>query len=507
MSGYILALDQGTTSSRSILVGEQGNIVALEQQEFVQRYPHPGWVEHDPEDIWQSQLASAQRLIARNRNRSGTDSKSIIAIGITNQRETTIIWDRSSGVPIANAIVWQDRRTADLCADLRSAGMSEQVRSITGLPIDPYFSASKITWLLDSIPGARERAECGELAFGTVDSYLLWRMTAGRVHATDISNASRTMLCDLHMGDWSEEMLALFRIPRALLPSINPSCHYYGDTEPDLFGRPIPICGVAGDQQAATFGQACHKPGMVKNTYGTGSFLLMNTGHRPHASSHGLITTTAWDLGGLDREGCAGRSFALEGSIFVTGAAVQWLRDELQIIRSADEIEALASSVPDTGGVCFVPAFVGLGAPHWDADARGAILGLTRGVGRAHIARAVLEAACFQTSDVLTAMQADCGLVVPELRVDGGMTANSTLLQMQADILGIPVLRPSNTETTALGAAYLAGLQAGFWNDLGQLARLWRQEAVFEPRISPDQRSGMLGQWHDAVRRVRTQEA
>jgi glycerol kinase len=530
MNGYVLALDQGTTSSRAILFDSIGQIHGIERQEYAQRYPQPGWVEHDPEDIWYSQLSVAVKLL----HNSGVDPRDIQVIGITNQRETTILWDRATGNPVANAIVWQDRRTADQCADLKSAGAESIVRAATGLTLDPYFSATKVCWMLDNTPGLRARAERGEIAFGTVDSFLLWRLTGGAVHATDASNASRTMLYNLHRGDWDAGMLELFRVPHEILPEILPSCHLFGNTKASLFGAEILIGGVAGDQHAALFGQACMSRGMTKNTYGTGSFLLMNTGDTPRASNHGLVTTVAWDLGttvawdlGTTNQttppklgvggrialappvlGAGGRdrnpTYALEGSVFVTGAAVQWLRDELQIIRTSDEIELLAASVPDTGGVYFVPAFVGLGAPYWDPDARGALLGITRGTSRAHIARAVLEAACYQTCDVLDAMQADSELRIPELRVDGGMTANNMLLQIQADIFGAPVVRPIVSETTALGAAYLAGLAVGFWSDTNQVSRLWKQDACFEPQVSADQRETMRAGWKKAVARVRT---
>ncbi len=467
-----MALDQGTTSSRAILFNENGQIHAIERQEYPQYYPQPGWVEHDPEDIWNSQLSVAARLL----HNCSVQSQDIAALGITNQRETTVLWDRATGKPVANAIVWQDRRTAARCSQLQADGAEAEVRARTGLTLDPYFSATKICWLLDNTPGLRARAEGGDIAFGTVDSFLLWRLTGGAVHATDASNASRTLLYNLASGDWDAGMLELFHIPHEILPKILPSSYLYGVTSALLLGTEIPIGGVAGDQQAALFGQACLNAGMTKNTYGTGSFLLMNTGGKPCTSNHGLISTIAWDLGS--------KTYALEGSVFVTGAAVQWLRDELQIIRSAAEIETLAASVPDTAGLYLVPAFVGLGAPYWDPDARGALLGMTRGTSRAHIARAVLEAACYQTCDVLSAMQADSELSVPDLRVDGGMTANNTLLQMQADILGAPVVRPKVAETTALGAAYLAGLAVGFWKDSDRVGRLWQQDALFEPQMS-----------------------
>ncbi len=492
MAEFVLALDQGTTSSRAILFDRAGRVRGVEQQEFTQIYPQPAWVEHAPEDIWSSQMGVAARLLRA----SHVAAEDIAAIGITNQRETTILWERATGRPVANAIVWQDRRTAPLCDELRAAGHSALLQSRTGLTLDPYFSGTKVRWLLDNVSGLRDRAERGEIAFGTVDSFLLWRLSGGAIHATDVSNASRTLLYNIVTGDWDDEILALLHIPRAILPEVKPSSHVYGETLPSLFGAAIPLAGVAGDQQAATFGQACLAPGMVKNTYGTGSFLLMNTGETPHFSQNGLLTTMAWKLG-------TARTYALEGSIFVTGAAVQWLRDELQIIGSAAEIEPLAASVPDSGGVYFVPGFVGLGAPYWDAYARGAILGLTRGTGRAHLARATLEAVCFQTRDVLEAMRADCGLEIAELRVDGGMTVNNTLLQMQADLLGTTVVRPAVTETTALGAAYLAGLAVGYWRDPAEITANWVVDRVFQPQISADERAARFEGWQRAVERAR----
>jgi len=499
MKRFMLALDQGTTSSRAILFDDTGQVCGVEQQEFPQHYPQPGWVEHAPEDIWTSQAGVVAKLL-RAQNVAPSE---IAGIGIANQRETTVLWERETGRPVANAIVWQDRRTASLCEQLRVDGYEPLFREKTGLPLDPYFSGTKIRWLLDNIPDLRERAERGEIAFGTVDSFLLWRLTGGRVHATDVSNASRTLLFNIHTRQWDDALLEILQIPRALLPEVRPSSHLYGETEASLFGVSLPIAGVAGDQQAATFGQACHTPGMVKNTYGTGCFLLMNTGPMAQSSRHGLLTTIGWELDSQGTLPYPAMNYALEGSVFVAGAAVQWLRDELQIIRHASEIEALAASVPDSGGVVFVPAFVGLGAPYWDADARGALFGLTRGTGRAHIARATLEAVCHQTRDVLDAMRADSGLAIPELRVDGGMTANNALLQMQADLLGATVIRPAVTETTALGAAYLAGLAVGFWQHTGQIAAQWRAEAAFTPRLSVDEREARHARWHQAIARVR----
>jgi glycerol kinase len=499
MTRFMLALDQGTTSSRAILFDAAGKVCGVEQQEYPQHYPRPGWVEHAPEDIWTSQAGVVAKLL-RTHNIAATD---IAALGIANQRETTILWERATGRPVANAIVWQDRRTAPLCDQLRADGCEPLFREKTGLPLDPYFSGTKIRWLLDNVPHLRARAERGEIAFGTVDSFLLWRLTNGRVHATDVSNASRTLLFNIHTRAWDDTLLDLLQIPRTLLPEIRPSSHLYGETEASLFGAAIPIAGIAGDQQAATFGQACHSPGMAKNTYGTGCFLLMNTGSTPQISRHGLLTTIGWELEKDGERLKPPPTYALEGSVFVAGAAVQWLRDELQIIRHASEIEALAASVPDSGGVVFVPAFVGLGAPYWDADARGALFGLTRGTGRAHIARATLEAVCHQTRDVLDAMRADSGLAISELRVDGGMTANNTLLQMQADLLGTTVIRPAVTETTALGVAYLAGLAVGFWRDTAQLATQWAADIAFTPTLSADQRESLRAHWHQAIARVR----
>lgn len=492
MPELVLALDQGTTSSRAVLIDGKGRPLGMVQEEHPQIYPHPGWVEHDPEIIWGTQLGTARRVIAQ----AGVSPTDIAAIGITNQRETVLLWERSTGRPIANAIVWQDRRTVPLCEKLRAEGREPWIRDKTGLVLDPYFSATKLVWLLSNVQGARERAERGELAFGTVDTFLLWRLTAGAVHATDVSNASRTMLFNIHTLDWDEELLQLLHIPRAVLPKVLPSSTIYGEAVPDLLGAPIPIGGVAGDQQAATFGQACFSAGMVKNTYGTGSFLLMNTGGGAKFSAHGLLSTVAWQVDGSVH-------YALEGSVFVTGAAVQWLRDELGVVRTAAETEALAQSVPDSGGVYFVPAFVGLGAPYWDSGARGTIVGLTRGTTRAHLVRAVLEATCYQARDVIDAMQNDAQAPLTELRVDGGMVANNALLQMQADILGIPVLRPAVTETTALGAAYLAGLAVDVWRDMPHVATHWRAERVFEPKMRPERREELYSGWKRAVERAR----
>ncbi|MCX9155269.1 glycerol kinase GlpK [Niveibacterium sp. 24ML] len=490
--GYLLALDQGTTSSRAIVFDTHGALVSMAQQEFAQIYPQAGWVEHDPEAIWQTQLETARQALAK----AGVGASQLLSVGITNQRETTLIWERATGRPIHNAIVWQDRRTAAICAQIAAAGHEALFRERTGLVLDPYFSGTKLAWLLDQVPGARERAERGELAFGTVDSWLIWRLTDGRVHATDVSNASRTLMFDIHRQCWDGELLGVLRVPPALLPQVMPSAGHFGDCSAACFGAPVPIGGVAGDQQAALLGQACLQPGMVKNTYGTGCFMLMHTGAAPKVSQNGLLTTAAAQSG-------AAPAYALEGSVFVGGAVVQWLRDGLGIIRSANEIEALARSVPDTDGVYLVPAFVGLGSPYWDPFARGALIGLTRGSTRAHIARAALESIAFQSAELLHAMQADAGLPIAALRVDGGATANDLLMQMQADLLGLPVQRPRITETTALGAAFLAGLSAGVWDSEDALSANWRAEAVFEPTMSADQAAARMARWQSAVARTR----
>lgn len=492
MPRYIMALDQGTTSSRAIVFDDEGRIVSVAQKEFPQIYPQPGWVEHDPEEIWASQIQVAQEALAR----AELQASDLAAIGITNQRETTIVWDRKTGRPIHNAIVWQCRRTAPLCDALKARGLEQTIRAKTGLVVDAYFSGTKIAWLLDNVPGARERAERGELAFGTVDTYLIWKLTGGKVHATDYSNASRTMIFNIHTLDWDDELLEALHIPRAILPEVRPSSGIYGMCDPDLLGAPVPIAGVAGDQQAATFGQACFKPGMAKNTYGTGCFLLLNTGDKAVPSQQGLLTTIAWGIDGRI-------TYALEGSIFIAGAAVQWLRDGLGIIASAAETESLAASVADTGGVYFVPAFVGLGAPYWDAYARGIIVGLTRGTTRAHLVRATLEAICYQTRDVVEAMAADAGVPLQTLRVDGGAVANNVLCQLQADLLGVPVQRPVVTETTALGAAYLAGLAVGVWSDQEQIAQQWRIDREFNPGMAPAERDRLYQGWKRAIERAR----
>jgi glycerol kinase len=493
---YILALDQGTTGSAALLFDQRGLPVATADREIRQIYPQPGWVSHDPEEIFASCLDVARQVM----DAAGVGPRDLAAVGITNQRETAVVWDRADGRPIADAIVWQDRRTAPLCEQLRAAGLEPLVRERTGLIVDAYFSGTKIRWLLDNVPDARRRAEAGRLAFGTIDSWLIWKLTDGAVHVTDLSNASRTMLFNIHTLAWDDELLRALDVPASLLPEVRPSSGPFGElagsARETLGGASIAIAGVAGDQQAALFGQACYRPGMSKNTYGTGSFMLLNTGERAAASAGGLLTTLAWGIDGRVE-------YALEGSVFVTGAAVQWLRDGLGIIAAADETEALAESVPDTGGVYFVPAFAGLGAPHWDMYARGAIVGLTGGTGRAHLARATLEAIAYQTADVLSAMQDVGGVDIAVLRVDGGGTANRFLMQFQADLLGIPIEVAAVQETTARGAAYLAGLGVGFWPDRDTIAEQWRPAARFEPRMSRDRRAQLLDGWHRAVERSR----
>ncbi|WP_227817631.1 glycerol kinase GlpK [Nitrogeniibacter aestuarii] len=488
---YVLALDQGTTSSRAMLFDETARVIATAQQEFPQIFPRPGWVEHDAEEIWRTQIACARQVI----NESGVPVANVRALGITNQRETTVLWDRKTGVPLANAIVWQDRRTADKCDAIRAQGHAERIRKSTGLELDAYFSATKLAWLLDHVEGARARAARGELAFGTIDSWLIWHLSGGACHVTDISNAARTMLFDIHRGEWDAELLALFDIPVAVLPDVVDSSAVVGETDATLFGEPIAIAGIAGDQQAATFGQACLKPGMAKNTYGTGCFLTVHTGGAPVPSQHRLLSTVAWRRNGQT-------DYLLEGSIFTAGALIQWLRDGLGIIRSAPEVEALAAQVPDSGEVVMVPAFAGMGAPHWDAYARGTLIGLTRGSTAAHIARASLEAVALQTADLLTAIAAD-GAPVKELRVDGGMTRNDLLMQLQADVAGVPVVRPEMTETTVLGAAFLAGRAVGVWPDDQALIEHWSADRVFEPQASADWREAMRARWSKAVERAR----
>jgi len=492
---YLLALDQGTSSSRSIVFDAYGRVKAMAQREFRQIFPQPGWVEHDAQEIWESQLATAREALAK----AGLHAQQIKALGITNQRETTLLWNRLSGQPVHHAIVWQDRRAEPICAELRAQGLTDLVKEKTGLVIDAYFSGSKLKWLLDHVPGARAQAERGELAFGTVDSWLMWRLSEGRIHATDVSNASRTMLFNVRRNDWDEELLALLQIPRALLPAVHPSAHVYGQAAATHLGAEIAIGGVAGDQQSALFGQACFKAGMAKNTYGTGCFMLMHTGEKFQSSANGLITTSA-------AQASATPEFALEGSVFIGGAVVQWLRDGLHAIQGSQEVQSLAESVPDAGGVMFVPAFTGLGAPYWNAEARGAIVGLSRGSTVAHIARAALESIAFQSAALLQAMSSDAvaagGAPVTELRVDGGACVNNLLMQFQADLLGIPVLRPQVIETTALGAAYLAGLSTHVFKNLGDLEQHWRAERVFHPTMSRDRAQSLMRDWERAVRQT-----
>ena len=490
---YILSLDAGTTSSRAIVFDRAGTIVAVAQKEFPQIFPKPGWVEHDARDIWSTQLGVAAEVLQKG----NLKPEDIAAIGITNQRETTVVWDRSTGLPICNAIVWQDRRTASICDKLKARKLDRVIRRKTGLVIDAYFSATKVQWILQNVKGARAKARAGELAFGTVDSWLVWNLTGGAVHVTDASNASRTMLYNIAKGDWDDELLEIFGVPRSMLPEVRSSSEVYGATT--LLGGSIPIAGMAGDQQAALFGQVCTKPGMVKNTYGTGCFMLMNTGTKPIASKNNLLTTVAWRIG--DRT-----EYALEGSIFIAGAVVQWLRDGLEMIRSAPEVEALAASVPDTGGVYLVPAFAGLGAPHWDQYARGTMVGLTRGTTKAHVARAALEAIALQVMDVLKAMEKDAGISLKELRVDGGACSNDLLMQLQADLLNVPVVRPKVSETTALGAAYLAGLAVGYWKNLADIGSQWQVDRRFKPAMKPAVRARIAAGWTKALTRAKKWE-
>jgi glycerol kinase len=491
MQQFILALDQGTTSSRAMLFDQKGQIVSQAQKEFAQIFPQPGWVEHDPREIWSSQAGVAAEATVK----LGYNGSNIAAIGITNQRETAVVWERETGKPVYNAIVWQDRRTAEYCDQLREQGHEDRIRAKTGLLLDAYFSASKVRWILDNVEGAREKAAAGQLAFGTVDSWLIWNFTQGELHVTDVSNASRTMLFNIHTLAWDEELLALFNIPRSMLPSVKQSSEVYGETKTTLFASKIPIAGIAGDQQAALFGQLCTTPGMVKSTYGTGCFLLMNIGEVPRLSQHNLLTTVAWQI---DGKVC----YALEGSIFIAGAVVQWLRDNLGIIKTSGEIEQLARQVSSTDGVYFVPAFAGLGAPYWDPYARGTIFGITRATKAAHIARAALEAIAYQTMDVLNAMEADSSLTIAELRVDGGVTANETLMQFQADVLNTNVVRPRMAETTALGAAYLAGLAVGYWQDVSEIQVLSQADSTYRPKASCASLEAGIEHWHRAVRAV-----
>ena len=488
---YIVALDQGTTSSRAVVVDENGKVVAVHGIEFPQIYPQPGWVEHDPAQILSSQVESLKKAVEK----AAIDPKDIVGIGITNQRETTIIWDKATGKPVCNAIVWQCRRTAAEIERLKAEGASEIIRKKTGLIPDAYFCGSKIQWILRNVPGARVAAQAGELLFGTVDTWLIWNLTREHAHVTDVSNASRTMLFNIHTMDWDQELLDLMEIPHVLLPKVVDSSGVVGMLDKSILGVEIPIAGIAGDQQAALFGQACYEKGMVKTTYGTGGFLLMQTGTEAVESENGLLTTVAWRMGGKTE-------YALEGSVFVAGASIQWLRDEMKLISSAAESEEVALSVPDTAGVYVVPAFTGMGAPYWDMYGRGAIVGLTRGAGRAHIVRATLEAIAFQNADVMDAMTRDSGIPLSQMRADGGASANGFLMQFQADVLGIPVVRPAVTETTAMGAAYLAGLAVGVWESREQVAALWRTDRIFQPQWSEDQRAERLRQWHRAVLRA-----
>jgi glycerol kinase len=490
MPRYVLALDQGTTSSRAIVFDHDGRIVASAQQEFPQILPAPGIVEHDPEAIWSSQLETARAAMAH----AAITAADVAAIGVTNQRETTILWDRQTGRAVAPAIVWQSRVSAGICERLKAEGLEETFRAKTGLVIDAYFSGTKIAHLLNTIDGLRRRAERGEVLFGTVDSWLLWRLTGGRLHATDYSNASRTLLYNIHALDWDDELLGVLRVPRAMLPAVRPTSDVYGHTAEEWLGGAVPIAAVAGDQQAATFGQACFSPGMAKNTYGTGCFLLMNTGGTPIESRHRMLTTIGWGIGGRI-------TYCLEGSVFIGGAVVQWLRDGLGLIGSSADVEKLAAQASDTGNVYFVPAFVGMGAPYWDPFARGTITGLTRGTTAAHLARAALESMAYQTRDVLEAMQKDAGIALAELKVDGGASVNHLLMQFQADVLGVPVRRPVVAETTALGAAYLAGLAVGYWEDLEELKRNWSVQCEYRPVMPVDQRDAKYGRWRKAVER------
>ena len=489
MQQYILAFDQGTTSSRAIVFDKNGSIVSVAQKEFTQIFPQPGWVEHDANEIWSTQFGVAAEAITK----AGLSAEDIAAIGITNQRETTVVWERATGKPIYNAIVWQDRRTAAFCDSLKASGTDKLIQQKTGLVVDSYFSATKIKWILDNVAGAREKANNGELCFGTIDTWLLWKLTKGQVHATDVSNASRTMLLNIHTLQWDGELQNIFNIPGNMLPQVRSSSEIYGHTQNIISSHNIPIAGIAGDQQAALFGQMCTQPGMVKNTYGTGCFMLMNTGEKPVASTNNLLTTVAWKVNGITH-------YALEGSVFIAGAVVQWLRDGLGIIKSSAEVESLAKQVPDSEGIYVVPAFAGLGAPHWNQHARGIITGLTRGSSAAHIARAALDSIAYQTMDVLKAMEADAGIAIKELRVDGGATANNLLMQFQADILNTVVVRPVVTETTALGAAYLAGLAVGFWQNMEAIQDQWQADKKFSPNMNDETRIKLSKDWQRSVR-------
>jgi len=489
---YILAIDQGTTSSRAIVFDKAGRIISVAQKEFTQHYPKPGWVEHDPMDIWSSQSTVTAEAVAK----ANLSADNIAAVGITNQRESVVVWDRETGSPVGRAIVWQDRRTAGFCKQLQEDGCEEMIREKTGLLIDPYFSGTKIRWILDEVEGARERAEAGKLAFGTVDSWLIWKFTGGKVHVTDVTNACRTLLFNLHTLDWDDDLLELLNIPRAMLPEVRSSSEVYGHIDQNLYPGGVPIAGIAGDQQAALFGQACFEPGMAKNTYGTGCFLLMHTGEEAVRSENNLLTTVAWQLNGKTE-------FALEGSVFIGGAVIQWLRDELRIIGAAQECDWLAESVPDSGGLYLVPAFAGLGAPHWDPQARGAMFGMTRGTNRAHMCRAALESIAFQSYDLVKAMEKDSGLQLKELRVDGGASRSQPMMQFQSNLLQSEVVAPEVVETTALGAAYLAGLAVGYWQDRDEIRKNWQEGRRFRPDCGPDDVARTLGKWRDAVSRSR----
>ena len=491
MEQYILALDQGTSSSRAIVFDSKGTPVSVSQKEFTQYFPQPGWVEHNPMEIWSSEAA----VIAESISAIDINGKNIAAIGITNQRETTIVWDAETGTPVYNAIVWQDRRTSEYCDSLKAQGLTEMIRSKTGLIVDAYFSATKIRWILENVPGARQKAEEGKLRFGTVDTWLVWMLTRGEVHVTDVSNASRTMLLNINTLQWDDELLSLFGIPKSMMPQVRSSSEVYGHTKTTIFAHPVPIAGIAGDQQAAVFGQMCTEPGSVKNTYGTGCFLLMNSGTKPIMSSNNLLTTVAWKIGDTV-------NYALEGSIFVAGSVVQWLRDGLGIIRSSAEVEALATSVPDNAGVFFVPALTGMGAPYWDQYAKGTITGLTRGATAANIARAALEGIAFQTMDIVEAMKKDAGVDLKELKVDGGASRNNFLMQFQSEVLGVEVIRPKVTETTAIGAAYLAGLAVGFWDSIDTVKQQWQQERTFSPEMPQEKVEALKAGWKDAVGRT-----
>ncbi len=489
---YILSLDQGTTSSRAILFNHEGKIVSVAQKEFKQIFPKAGWVEHDPGEIWSSQVSVAAEAVSK----ASITAAGVAAIGITNQRETTIVWNRKTGKPVYNAIVWQDRRTAEICKKLKEDGHTGNFRKKTGLVLDPYFSGTKVKWILDNVDGARKLAENGDLLFGTVDSWLVWKLTEGEVHITDVTNASRTLLYNINELKWDDELLEILDIPKSMMPEVKSSSEVYGHSGPEMFARKIPISGIAGDQQAALFGQVCSNPGMAKNTYGTGCFMLMQTGETPIESKNNLLTTIAWQLNGKTY-------YALEGSIFIGGAVVQWLRDGLGLINKSEEIEQLAGKVKDTDGVYMVPAFSGLGAPHWDPFARGLIIGITRGTESAHIARAALDSIAYQSTDLLRAMESDSGISLKELRVDGGASVNNLLMQFQADLLGVPVIRPTITETTALGAAYLAGLAIDFWDDISTISDKWEVDKRFEPGMKTEKKKELLGGWNKAVERAK----